>query len=91
LLLGAFFPLILVVGLALLIALAIVVREIRMLIGTSRAASSKNLASSRGESPAAKTWSRRKPYEQGMQEKGQLANDEETNRVEILERESDNE
>ncbi len=90
-LLGAFFPLVLVVGLASLIALAIVVREIRMLIGTSRAATPQNRASSRGEAPAAKTWSRGKPYEQDMQKKGQLANEEKTNRVEILERESDNE
>jgi len=91
LLLGAFFPLVLVIGLASLIALAIVVREIRMLIGTPRATSSKNLASSREEAPPAKTWSREKPCQQGTQEKGQLANEEETNRVEILERESDNE
>lgn len=91
-LLGAFFPLVLVVGLASLIALAIVVREIRMLIGTSRVASSPNRALSRGKSPAAKTWGRENPsYGRAMQEKGQLAQEKETNRVEILEREGDNE
>lgn len=90
-LLGAFFPLILIVGLASLIALAVVVREIRMLMGTPRAAGSHNHASSRGKSPAAKTLVPENPHGQGTQEKGQPSQDNEINRVEILERESDNE
>jgi hypothetical protein len=91
LLLGAFFPLILVVGLALLVAVAVLVREIRMLIGATRVASSKNLDPSRGESSTVKTYSGYKSYQHGMKEKEQLANEEEINRVEILEQESDNE
>jgi hypothetical protein len=92
LLLGAFFPLVLVVGLASLIALAIVVREIRMLIGTSRPAGSQNRVSPREKPLAAKTRGLENPsYGRDMQEKGQSAREKETNRVEILERESDNE
>ena len=90
-LLGAFFPLLLVVGLALLLAVAVLVREIRMLIGATRVASSKNLALPKEASSSSKTYSGYKPYQHGMPKKGQLANDEEIKRVEILERESDNE
>jgi hypothetical protein len=91
LLLGAFFPLLLVVGLALLVAVAVLVREIRILIGATRVASSKNLALPKEESSSSKTYGGYKPYQHGMPEKEQLANDEEIKRVEILEGESDNE
>jgi hypothetical protein len=91
LLLGTFSPLLLVVGLALLVAVAVLVREIRILIGATRVASSKNLALPKEESSSSKTYSGYKPYQHGMKEKEQLANDEEIKRVEILERESDNE
>jgi hypothetical protein len=91
LLLGAFFPLILVVGLALLVAVAVLVREIRMLIGATRVANSKNLDPSREKSSTVKTYSGYKPYQHGIPENEQLANREEINRIEILERESDNE
>ena len=90
-LLGAFFPLILIVGLALLVAVAVLVREIRMLVGATRVASSKNPDPSRGASSTVKTYSGYKSYQHGMKEKEQLANEEEINSVEILEQESDNE
>jgi hypothetical protein len=61
-----------------------------MLIGATRVASSKNLDPSRGKSSTVKTYSGYKSYQHGMPEKEQLAN-EEIKRVEILERESDNE
>jgi biopolymer transport protein ExbB/TolQ len=91
LLLDAFPPLVLVVGLASIIALAVLVHEIRILIGAYREASSQNRALSSGKSLAVKTWSRQKPYDQNMREKEQLTNVDEANRVEILDREGDNE
>jgi hypothetical protein len=57
----------------------------------TRVASSKNLALPKEESSSSKTYSGYKPYQHGMKEKEQLANDEEIKRVEILEKESDNE
>jgi hypothetical protein len=89
LLLGTFFPLILVVGLALLVAIAVLVREITLLLGASRATNSKNLALSKEESLSLKTHSGYKPYQQDTPEKEQPANDDEVNKVETLERESD--
>ena len=88
-LLGAFLPLGLVVGLALLVAIAVLVREIRMLIGTSRVANSKNLAIPKEPYSPSKTRSGYKPYRHDAPEKEQPANDDEINRVETLERESD--
>ena len=88
-LLGAFFPLILVVGLALLVAVAVLVREIRMLIGATRVGNSKNLALSKEESSPSKNHSGYKPYQHDTLEKEQPANDDEINRVETLEREND--
>jgi len=89
LLLGAFLPLGLVVGLALLLAVAVLVREIRMLIGASRVANSKNLALSKEESSSSKTHSGYKPYQPDTPEREQPAKYEETNRVETFERDSD--
>jgi hypothetical protein len=91
LLLGAFFPIVLVIGFGLLVAGTILVREIRLLTGLRRVAGSKNLEATKAEHSTAKTNSRYKPHPQGIPQGQQSANGEETNRVEILERESDNE
>jgi hypothetical protein len=91
LLLGAFFPIVLVIGFGLLVAGTILVREIRLLTGLRRVAGSKNLEATKAEHSTAKTNSRYKPHLQGIPQGQQSANGEETNKVEILERESDNE
>ena len=87
---GAFFPLILVVVLASVIALVLLVREIRMLIGTPGATRALKRALSKGKYPEAKNNSSGESYRRVMQEKGS-AKGGETNRAEIIERESDNE
>jgi hypothetical protein len=87
---GCFSPLVLVVSLASLNALAVLVHEIRIPMGASRAANSQNRALSSGKSPAVTTRSLQKPYDQNVPEKEQLTNVDEANRVEILECESDN-
>jgi hypothetical protein len=91
LILGAFFPLLLVVGFGFLVAGAILVREIRLLTGAHRVAGSKNLDSSREKSSTVKTHSGYKPPTQGVPQEQQSVNEGETNGGEILERESDNE
>jgi hypothetical protein len=91
LILGAFFPLLLVVGFGFLVAGAILVREIRLLTGAHRAASSKELKPPQAEHSTVKTHSGYKPLAQGVPQEQQSAGEEDTNRVEILERESDNE
>lgn len=88
-LLGAFLPLGLVIGVALLIAIAVLVREIRMLIGTSRVANSKNLAFPKEEFSLSRTRSGDKSYRYNTPEKEQPANYDEINRVQTLEQESD--
>ncbi len=88
-LLGAFLPLGLVVGLALLVASAILVREIRMLIGASRVANSKNPALSKEGSSSSKTHSGYKPYQPDTSERKQPVKYDEINRVETMDRESD--
>jgi len=91
LILGAFFPLLLVVGFGFLVAGAILVREIRLLTGARRVAGSKNREAPPAEHSTAKTQSGYKRHELGMPQEQQSASEEDTNRVEILERESDNE
>ena len=90
-LLGAFFPLALVVGLGLLIAIAVIVREIRLLMGVRKEAGSKSLEAPVAEHSTTKTHARYKPHEQGIPEEQQSASEAETSKVAILERESDNE
>ena len=90
-LLGTFFPLVLVIGLGLLISIAVIVREIRLLTGVHKTATSKNFESPTAQRSAAKNRGTYKPHEQGMPEEQQSAKDSETNKAEILERESDNE
>ena len=89
--LGAFFPLLLVVGFGFLVAGAILVREIRLLTGVRRVAGSKNLEAPKAEHATVKTHSGYKPPAQGIPQERQSPNGEETDRVEILEQESDNE
>jgi hypothetical protein len=91
LILGAFFPLLLVVGFGFLVAGAILVREIRLLTGVHKVAGSKNLEAPEAEHSTAKTRSGYKPHAQGMPQEQQSVNEGETNGGEILERESDNE
>jgi len=91
LILGAFLPILLVVGFGLLVAGAILVREIRLLTGARKATGSKDLESPEAEHATLKTHSSHKPPAQGMPQEQPSANGEETNRGEILERESDNE
>jgi hypothetical protein len=90
LLLGAFLPLVIVVTLASVIALVVLVREIRMLIGTPGATRSLKRALLKGKYTEAENQSSEASYRRVMQEKG-AAKEGETNRVQILERESDNE
>ena len=89
--LGVFFPLLLVVGFGFLVAGAILVREIRLLTEAHRVAGSKNLEAPKAEHSTAKTRSGYKPHAQGKPQEQQSVNEEETNGGEILERESDNE
>jgi len=91
LLLGAFFPLVLVTGFGLLVAIAVIVREIRLTTGERKPANSKNLESLIAKHSTAKTDSRYKPNKLGVSEEQKLKNEAGPNRVEILERESDNE
>jgi hypothetical protein len=91
LILGAFFPLLLVVGFGFLVAGAILVREIRLLTGVRRVAGSKNRETPKAQQSTAKPRSGYQPHAQSMPQEQQSANGEETNRLEILERESDNE
>jgi len=86
-----FSPLFLVVGFGFLVAGGILVREIRLLTGAHRVASSKNLDSSREKSSTVKTHSGYKRHEQGVPEEQQSVTEGDTDGGEILERESDNE
>ena len=90
-LLGTFFPLVLVIGLGLLIAVAVLVHEIRLLMGIRKGASLKSLESPTAEHSTAKSHSGHEPHRQNAREEQQSTNEAEPNRVEILELESDNE
>jgi hypothetical protein len=89
--LGAFLPILLVVGFGFLVAGAILVREIRLLTGGRREASSKNHETPATEHSAAKTQSGYKPPAQGVPQEQQSASRDDTDGIEILERENDNE
>ena len=89
--LGAFLPILLVAGFGFLIAGAILVHEIRLLTGAHKVTGSKNLEAPKAEHATVKTHSGHRPPAQGMPQEQQPSNGEETNRVEILEQESDNE
>jgi len=91
LLLGAFFPLVLVIGFGLLVAISVIVRETRLLFGEHKTASSKNLESHTAKHSPAKTNGICKQNELGVSEEQKSRNEAETDRVEIPERESDNE
>ena len=77
---GAFFPLVLVVGLGLLVAIIVIIREIRTITGAwGRAGSKKPPASLNGDSPAQELNTRYKPHKQGEPEKQPQANRSEGN------------
>jgi hypothetical protein len=77
---GAFLPLILVVGLGLLVAVIVLVREIRKIIGASGKPSSREpRVSLAGESPPQELSTRYKPHKQRELEKQPRANYSEGN------------
>lgn len=88
---GTFFPLVLVIGLGLLIAIAVIVHEIRLLRGLYKISNSKNLESHTAEHPTVKSHSEYELHKQSTPKEHKSANEVEKNRIEILDLESDNE
>lgn len=67
---GAFLPLVLVVGLGLLVAVVIVVREVRKMMGLWERTGARNPPVPSGlESPVKESTTRYKPYRQDVREK----------------------
>ena len=77
---GAFFPLVLVVGLGLLVAIIVIIREIKTITGALGGTGSKKpTASLRQDSPAQELSTRYKPNKQNVPAKQPQANHSEGN------------